>query len=106
TIFTNNIQVTFLAFGGGILLGIGTLYVLIYNGVLLGAVAGLAIGAGNGRPFFELVVAGLVEGFVTPAGHGLSVALVIGIGLGAIYWGLVWWRGAPPARPVTAARVP
>lgn len=162
TIFTNNIQVTFLAFAGGILLGIGTLYVLIYNGVLLGAVAGLAIGAGNGRPFFELVVAhgvlelsciavagvaglrlasaivdpgtrdrgqalrqearaaveivlgtaawlvvaGLVEGFVTPAGHGLTVALVIGLGLGAIYWGLVWWRGAPAARPVTVARAP
>ena len=61
-IFTNNIQVTFLAFAGGILLGLGTLYVLIQNGILLGAVAGLAIGAGNGRPFFELVVAhGVLE---------------------------------------------
>ena len=41
-IFTNNIQVTFLAFAGGMLLGLGTLYVLIQNGMLLGAVAGLA----------------------------------------------------------------
>ncbi len=150
-IFTNNIQVTFLAFAGGILLGIGTLYVLIYNGILLGAVAGLAVGAGNGRPFFELVVAhgvlelsciavaglaglrlasaiidpgtrpreqalreearaaveiivgtafwlvvaGCVEGFLTPAGKGLTAVLAVGFGLGALFWGMVWWRGAP-----------
>jgi uncharacterized membrane protein SpoIIM required for sporulation len=150
-IFTNNIQVTFFAFAGGILLGLGTLYVLISNGILLGAVAGLAIGAGNGRPFFELVVAhgvlelsciavagvaglrlasaiidpgtrprdravrdearaaveivlgtapwlilaGLVEGFLTPAGKGLTTVLVVGVGLGALFWGLVWFRGAP-----------
>jgi uncharacterized membrane protein SpoIIM required for sporulation len=150
-IFTNNIQVSFLAFAGGILLGLGTLYLLIQNGIMLGAVAGLAIGAGNGRPFFELVVAhgvlelscivvagaaglrlasaivdpgtrprmdalrtearaaveivlgtavwlvlaGLVEGFLTPAGKGLAVVLVVGLGLGALFWGLILWRGAP-----------
>ena len=150
-IFTNNIQVSFLAFAGGILLGLGTLYLLIQNGIMLGAVAGLAIGAGNGRPFFELVVAhgvlelscivvagaaglrlasaivdpgtrprmdalriearaaveivlgtavwlvvaGLVEGFLTPAGKGLAVVLVVGFGLGALFWGLILWRGAP-----------
>jgi uncharacterized membrane protein SpoIIM required for sporulation len=158
TIFTNNIQVTFLAFAGGMLLGLGTLYVLIQNGILLGAVAGLAIGAGNGRPFFELVVAhgvlelsciavagmaglrlasaivdpgtrsrmdalrtearaaveivlgtavwlvvaGLVEGFLTPAGKGLTVVLIVGFGLGALYWGLVFWRGAPGAAATDA----
>lgn len=157
-IFTNNIQVTFLAFAGGILLGLGTLYVLVENGILLGAVAGLAIGAGNGRAFFELVVAhgvlelsciavagvaglrlasaivdpgtrsrsealrsearaaveivlgtaawlvvaGLVEGFLTPTGKGLTTVLIVGIGLGCVYWGLVLWRGAP-ARQVTDA---
>jgi uncharacterized membrane protein SpoIIM required for sporulation len=148
-IFTNNIRVTMLAFAGGMLFGIGTLYLLVYNGMLLGAVAGLAVGAGNGRPFFELVtahgvlelscivigglagfrlaaaivepgyrsrgaalrdearaavelilgtavwlvVAGLVEGFVTPAGTGLTTVLVVGFGLGALFWGLVLWRG-------------
>jgi uncharacterized membrane protein SpoIIM required for sporulation len=153
-IFTNNIRVTFLAFAGGILFGIGTLYVLISNGILLGVVAGLSVGAGNGRPFFELVlahgilelsciavggvagfrlasalidpgnrtrglalrqearaaveivlgttvwlvVAGLVEGFLTPAGKGLTVVLIVGFGLGLIYWGLVIWRGRPDRR--------
>jgi uncharacterized membrane protein SpoIIM required for sporulation len=158
-IFTNNITVTMLAFGGGLLLGLGTVLVLLQNGVLLGAVAGLSIGAGNGRPFFALVtahgvlelscicvsaaaglrigwaivdpgyrrrgdalrtearaavemllgtapwlvVAGLVEGFVTPAGFALPIVVTIGLGLGALYWGLVLWRGgerhAPPTEP-------
>ena len=61
-IFTNNIEVTFLAFAGGMLLGLGTAALLITNGVLLGTVAGLALGSGNGRVFFELVVAhGVLE---------------------------------------------
>jgi uncharacterized membrane protein SpoIIM required for sporulation len=36
-----------------------------------------------------LVVAGLVEGFLTPSGLGLPTALAVGLALGAIYWGLV-----------------
>jgi uncharacterized membrane protein SpoIIM required for sporulation len=36
-----------------------------------------------------LVVAGLVEGFLTPSGLGLPVVLAVGFGLGALYWGLV-----------------
>jgi uncharacterized membrane protein SpoIIM required for sporulation len=150
-IFTNNIGVTFYAFAGGLLLGLGTLYVLLQNGVMLGVVGGLAIGAGNGHSFFELVtahgvlelscivvagsaglrfgwsiidpgnrtrgeavrqearaaieivlgtapwlvLAGLVEGFLTPSGTGLVTVTAVGLSLGAIYWGLVLWRGAP-----------
>src|SRR5215207_3287480 len=41
-IFTNNIQVAFLAFAGGVLAGLGTVYVLVNNGLLLGAVVGAA----------------------------------------------------------------
>ena len=44
-IFVNNIQVTFLAYAGGMTLGLLTGYVLATNGILLGAVAGLATGA-------------------------------------------------------------
>jgi uncharacterized membrane protein SpoIIM required for sporulation len=39
-----------------------------------------------------LVLAGLVEGFVT-GDLGLGGALVVGCGLGVVYWGLVIWRG-------------
>ncbi len=40
-IIANNVQVTFLAFAGGILAGIGTIVLLVVNGVHLGAVAAL-----------------------------------------------------------------
>ena len=50
-----------------------------------------------------LVLAGLVEGFVTPAGIGVGPALGVGFGLAAVYWALVWRRGRPSA--VTAAPV-
>lgn len=148
-IFTNNIRVAILAFAAGITFGLGTAYVLISNGVILGAVAGLAVGAGNGRSFFELVVAhgvlelscivvaglaglrmgwalvdpgyrprpvalreearaaaellvgvaallvlaGLVEGFVTPSGLGLAAVLGVGFGLGGLFWALVFSLG-------------
>jgi uncharacterized membrane protein SpoIIM required for sporulation len=157
-IFTNNIRVTFLAFSGGILLGLGTIVVLAYNGVLLGAVAGLAVGAGNGdllarlvlphgvlelscivvsgvaglrmgwaliepgtltrgaalgaeaRRAVELVLgtapwlvlAGLVEGFVTPRRLPLGAAIAVGVGLGVVYWTLALWRGLKPRAPLRA----
>lgn len=41
-IFTNNIQVAFLSFSGGVLFGIGTTYVLVSNGLMLGSVLGAA----------------------------------------------------------------
>ena len=54
-IFTNNIQVTLLAFAAGVTAGVGTGLLLLFNGLQLGVVAGLAVGSGNGRVFFELV---------------------------------------------------
>ncbi|MDQ1446481.1 MAG: hypothetical protein QOI20_2945 [Acidimicrobiaceae bacterium] len=42
-----------------------------------------------------LVLAGLVEGFVTPQGLGLGPALAVGLALGALYWTLVVLRGGP-----------
>jgi uncharacterized membrane protein SpoIIM required for sporulation len=62
SIFTNNIGVTFLAFAGGLALGLGTIAVLAYNGVLLGTLAGLTIQAGNFSVFLRYVVPhGLLE---------------------------------------------
>ena len=152
-IFTNNIRVTIVAFAGGIAAGIGTAALLVYQGVLFGAITGLSIWAGNGRSFFELVtahgvlelscvvvasaaglrmgwalvspghrrrgvaladearvaveivlgtapwlvLAGLVEGFITPRGLGLGPVIAVGATLGAVYWALVLWRGRKPA---------
>ncbi len=68
---------------------------------------------GEARPAVEvalgtalwLVLAGLVEGFVTPAGIGVGPALALGWGLGALYWALVWRLGRR-ADPVTASPEP
>jgi uncharacterized membrane protein SpoIIM required for sporulation len=40
---TNNITVTFMAFGGGVFAGLGTLFALVYNGLLFGMVMGLCV---------------------------------------------------------------
>jgi uncharacterized membrane protein SpoIIM required for sporulation len=150
-VMSNNIQVTFVAFAAGIAFGLGTAFVLAYNGATLGAVAGGAIANGNGAGFAEFVtahgvielsciavaaaagmrmgyalvapgprprmralaeearssiaivigtvpwviLAGLIEGFVTRAGFGLVPGIVIGVGVGALYWTLVLVRGRP-----------
>ena len=40
-IMTNNISVSFLAFAFGMTFGLGTLYLMVFNGLMLGALAGL-----------------------------------------------------------------
>jgi uncharacterized membrane protein SpoIIM required for sporulation len=155
-IFVNNIRVAFLALAGGMTAGVLTAFVLLFNGTLLGVVAGLSVEAGDGARFVQLVVphgllelslivaagaaglrmgmavvapgmrtrgqalvaearpaaelalgtalwlvlAGLVEGFVTPAGIGVGPALVLGTSLAAAFWALVWWRGTRCVRDV------
>ncbi len=56
-IMTNNIQVAFIAFAGGALLGLGTVYILIENGLMIGAVAGLAATHGLGDAIISFVAA-------------------------------------------------
>jgi len=145
-VFTNNIRVAAVAFAGGIVFGLLTALVLVFNGVVLGAVGGLMVEAGNARGFVELVtahgvleltcvvvagaaglrlgwsivepgrlprrvsllrearrtvaivigtapwlvLAGIVESFRAEwAELGLGTVLGVGLGLGALYWGLV-----------------
>ena len=160
-IFVNNIRVSFLALAGGMTAGVLTAGALLFNGLILGVVAGLVGDAGmsdrfvqlvaphgvlelscivvagaaglrmasalvvpgrrrrsealvqEARPAVEvalgtalwLVLAGLVEGFVTPAGIGVGPALAVGFGLGALYWALVWRLGRRPD-PVTPSPGP
>jgi uncharacterized membrane protein SpoIIM required for sporulation len=67
-IFTNNIQVAFLSFAGGVLCGLGTAYVLVTNGLSLGGVLGAA-------QFYG--VAPLVWSFVSPHGYLELTCIVI-----------------------------
>src|SRR6266542_6711034 len=56
-IMTNNIQVTILAFAGGTLLGVFTLYLLAQNGLMLGIVAGAAQSLGFAANLWGFVAA-------------------------------------------------
>lgn len=61
-ITTNNIQVSFLAFGGGVLAGLLTIYVMILNGLLLGGVTGLTGHYGVGFELWTFVIGhGVIE---------------------------------------------
>ncbi len=153
-VLVNNIQVGLLVFAAGLLFGVGSGLLLIYNGLIIGALlgvavdvgtlpeilrlvtahgvlelsgivvegaAGLALGwalvdpgrltrsaalAARARPAMAVVlglipftvVAGLAEGFVSPAGASWATVLAVGFGLGGLFWALVLWRGrATPA---------
>jgi uncharacterized membrane protein SpoIIM required for sporulation len=61
-IATNNINVTFLAFAWGALLGVGSLYILAANGAQVGAVLALTYRAGYGDELLTFMVGhGVVE---------------------------------------------
>ena len=72
TIMTNNIQVSILAFAGGMLLGLGTTLVLVYNGIHLGAIFGIVTHYGIGLRLLEFV-----------SGHGVIELSVICLAGGA-----------------------
>lgn len=156
-VLTNNIMVSLTVFAAGILFGVGGAALLLYNALILGAVFGIAIDAGNldkmvrqvashgvlelscivvaaaagmrfgwalvdpgpqrrtealqaaARPTIAvvlgtaplLVLAGVLEGFVSPAGITLGPALLLGGGVAAVYWLLVAvvGRSAPRSDP-------
>jgi uncharacterized membrane protein SpoIIM required for sporulation len=69
-IMQNNIRVAFLAFGGGILVGLATIWVMLFNGLMLGALTGLTAHYGVGFDLWTFVI-----------GHGvleLSVIMMAG----------------------------
>jgi uncharacterized membrane protein SpoIIM required for sporulation len=79
-VLTNNVRVTLTAFALGVTYGIGTGWILVQNGVILGAMAGLAVGSGNGRVFVAAVVAhGVLElsCIVVAGASGLSLGRAI-----------------------------
>lgn len=51
----NNISIGLRTFASGLLAGVGTIFVLIFNGVTIGAVAGHLHGIGYGDPFWRFV---------------------------------------------------
>ncbi len=62
SIMTNNIQVAILAFAGGVTFGLLTVYILIYNGIIIGALAALFWTHGKTYEFWAYIVPhGMIE---------------------------------------------
>ena len=104
----NNIQVTLVAFAGGISFGVLTVYALFFNGLILGVIGGLAIGAGNGVAFLRLVSShGPLEISCIVAGGiaGLRVGWAL-IRPGALRRGTSLRREALPAVEIAAGTIP
>lgn len=151
-IMTNNIQVSIVAFAGGMLLGTLTLYVLAQNGLLFGVIAGASqalgfadnlwafvaahgvielsvifIAGGAGlqlgwsaiRPGLLtrrasltlaarraaqlllgciplLVIAGAIEGFISPSDLPLAAKLAVALGSGVLLYGYLFLAGREP----------
>jgi uncharacterized membrane protein SpoIIM required for sporulation len=79
-ILFNNVRVAVLAFGLGITAGLGTVYVLVQNGLMLGALAGMAEAQGVGVPFWALILPhGVIElaAIFISAGAGLRIARAV-----------------------------
>ncbi|HZD11398.1 MAG TPA: stage II sporulation protein M [Candidatus Binatia bacterium] len=75
-IMRNNIQVIFLSFAGGVLLGLFTLYILVVNGVIIGGLTGLTVHYGVGFELWTFVIGhGVIELSVIFMAGGAGLAL-------------------------------
>lgn len=76
----HNITIAFFSFAAGVLVGLGTIYFLVYNGIILGAVAGYIISLGYGGNFFNFVTAHSVmelTGLIIAGAAGLRIGYTI-----------------------------
>jgi uncharacterized membrane protein SpoIIM required for sporulation len=79
-IFFNNVQVAFLAFALGISIGIGTVYLVVQNALMLGVLAAAFGAGGHGAAFWALILPhGILEltAICIAAGAGLRIGWAI-----------------------------
>ena len=93
-VMTNNIQVTLFAFVGGITYGVVTIWALFFNGLILGVIGGLAVGAGNGVAFLRLI-----------SSHGpLEISCIVVGGIAGLRMGWALVRPGPLRRSTSLRR--
>jgi len=90
-IITNNIKVCFMAFAGGITLGIGTIYIIAFNGLMLGGIGALFTNAGFGRDFWITVAP---HGFIELTAIQIAGAAGLLLAAGIVYPGRLRRRDA------------
>ena len=76
----NNVSIAFRTFASGLALGVGAVYVLAANGVIIGGVAGHLTQMGNGGPFWRFVAAHAafeLTALVIAGGAGLKLGLTL-----------------------------
>jgi uncharacterized RDD family membrane protein YckC/uncharacterized membrane protein SpoIIM required for sporulation len=95
SIIANNVQVTYVAFAGGILAGIGTVVILVSNGISLGA----ALGLYQSKGILPLIVA-----FVAPHGVLELSAICIAGGGGLLLGSALLVPGALTRREALVVR--
>lgn len=79
-IITNNIKVAFVAAGGGITLGLATIWIVLQNGLMLGGAGALYANAGFGYDFWATVAPhGVIE--LTAIQVAGAAGLLIGAGV-------------------------
>ena len=83
----NNIGIAFQTFASGLLLGLGSLFFLLFNGLMIGGVAGHLTRIGYGEPFWSFVI-----------GHGAFELTAIALA-GAAGLKLGWALLAPGRLP-------
>ena len=76
----NNVSIAFRTFASGLALGVGAVYVLAANGVIIGGVAGHLTQMGYGGPFWRFVAAHAafeLTALVIAGGAGLKLGLTL-----------------------------
>lgn len=77
----NNVSIAFRTFASGLLFGVGSIFVLVFNGVVIGTVAGHLQAIGYGGPFWRFVA-----GHSGPELSAIVLAGAAGLRLG---WALI-----------------
>jgi uncharacterized membrane protein SpoIIM required for sporulation len=104
----NNIGIAFQCFATGIFFGVGTLFFLLYNGLVLGTVSGYIVGAGHGRNFLDFTLghgAWELTGIVIAGGAGLKLGWALIDAGGTSRFASVQRQGGSIARLVLGAAV-
>ncbi|HEY9180544.1 MAG TPA: stage II sporulation protein M [Candidatus Baltobacteraceae bacterium] len=80
-IITNNIKVAYVAFAGGIVtLGVGTLYIIIFNALMLGGLGALFAHAGFGADFWATIAPhGVIELTAIQIAGGAGLLIAAGV---------------------------